>query len=134
MRVGAIFTEQGLRLYHDVDAVRAAIADAVQEHGDFITNLFDRRVGDLEHGSPDDPFCGYQYLTTYIGADLSVYRCCNVSYTRRGTIANLANARFRDVAVQPKPFDARDCKFCQFLGINKGISALLSPPIHPEFV
>ena len=134
MRVGAVFTNQGMKFYDDVDAVRTSIAQAVDEHGDFISNLFDRRVGDLEHGRPDDPFCGYQYLTTYIGADLGVYRCCNTSYTKRGTIGSLVNARFRDVALYPKPFDARGCNYCQFLGQNTVIKSLLDRPVHVEFV
>lgn len=135
MRVGAVFTEKGMGFYDDVQRVRQWIADAVKEHGDFITNLFDRRVGDLEHGSPDDPFCGYQYLTTYIGADLNVYRCCNTSYTKAGTIGSLKDGvRFRDLALAPKPFDARGCHYCQFLGINKSIAALVTQPAHAEFV
>ncbi len=131
IRVGAVFTGQGDGYYTDIAAVRASIAAAVEEHHGFVIDLFDRRLADLHDGHPTDPFCGYQYFTTYIGADLSVYRCCNTAYTTPGKIGTLNGHRFAELAMRPKPFDARGCRYCQFNGQNRAINALLNEPGDP---
>ena len=103
-------------------------------HGDFVVNLFERRIQDLVDGSPKEKFCGYQYFTTYIGGDLNVYRCCNTAYTKAGLLGSLKDLRFRDMTFDYEPFDARKCRFCQFGGQNKAIAALVDEPTHAEFV
>lgn len=136
MRVGAVFSELGLDFYDDINAIHAAIEDAKElETGYFkIVDLFGRRLSDLEFGQPDFDFCGYQYFTTYIGADLNVYRCCNTAYTKAGTLGSLKNQRFLGAKLALAPFDATSCRFCQFLGQNRAINAMLSEPDDINFV
>lgn len=141
MRVGAVFSADGLSYYPDGMVRR--IADSVQEvkqqtDGDGFTviDLFGRRIGDLEAGHPDFEQCAYQYMTWYIGGDLNLYRCCNVAYTKNGLVTSLADKRLVDVISTRahEPFDARSCLHCQFLGQNKTIHALMTPPEHVNFV
>lgn len=141
MRVGAVFSSEGTGYYGDQrPAIRKAINDAkVRLNGDGfeIIDLFDRRMADLEAGSPSESLCGYQHLTTYIGGDLGVYRCCNTAYTRAGKVADLHQTRLLDVFAPSTPlpeFDARACRFCQFRGQNQVLAALVREPMHSEFV
>ena len=138
VRLGAVFSEFGLAFYDgvrmewilkEIDKAKALETDDFK-----VMDLFGRRFGDLEAKSPEHPFCGYQYFTTYIGADLNVYRCCNTAYTPKGLLGNLKNTRFRDFKPPYAPFDARKCHFCQFQGQNEAINAVLQAPEHPEFV
>lgn len=136
IRVGAVFSTDGTSYYGDrLSEIREIIASAKAEFGDLIVDLFDRRIADLDAGSPTDALCGYQHLSTYIGGDLGVYRCCNTAYTRAGKVADLHGMRFAEVFDQPVvPFDARSCRHCQFRGQNHVISALVKRPTHAEFV
>lgn len=133
MRVGAVFSSDGADFYGDRPAIRAAIDEAKTRFE--IADLFDRRMTDLETGSPVERSCGYQHLTTYIGADLGVYRCCNTAYTRAGKVADLHDTRLRDVFTGALPeFDATKCRLCQFRGQNEVLAALVTKPMHAEFV
>lgn len=136
IRVGAVFSTDGTSYYGDrLSEIRGVIASAKAEFGDLIVDLFDRRIADLNAGSPTDALCGYQHLSTYIGGDLGVYRCCNTAYTRAGKVADLHGMRFAEVFDKPVvPFDARSCRHCQFRGQNQVISALVKRPTHAEFV
>lgn len=138
MRVGAVFSADGSSFYGDtVPAICAEIQaakEAVDGGGFEVIDLFGRRLGDLEGGSPTDEACGYQYLTVYIGGDLNVYRCCNTAYTRAGTVGSLREQRFRDAALAYEPFDARTCRHCQFMGQNQAIRSLIDEPEHVNFV
>ena len=138
MRVGAVFSSEGIHYYGDrIDRICDSIRQAkdIYDSKDFeIIDLFGRRLSDLEHGSPDEEFCGYQYFTMYIGADLNVYRCCNTAYTTRGIVGNLENIRLRDLVPNYAPFDARTCKFCQFMGQNQAINSALRVPADVDFV
>jgi MoaA/NifB/PqqE/SkfB family radical SAM enzyme len=138
IRIGAVFSTDGRSYYGDlIPAIEAEIAEAMQHNGDGfeVVNLFGRRIGDLDGGAPTESLCGYQYLTTYIGGDLGVYRCCNTAYTRVGKVADLKYVRFRDLfGSAPQPFDARQCRYCQFRGQNELLAALLKRPTHAEFV
>lgn len=136
VRVGAVFSIDGVGYYGEhMAAIREEIAAAKAEFGDLIVDLFDRRIDDLQAGSPDEPLCGYQHLTTYIGGDLGVYRCCNTAYTRAGKVADLSERRFADLFGGPvAEFDGRSCRLCQFRGQNQAIAATLRKPAHAEFV
>ncbi len=137
LRVGAVFSSEGPGYYGDLlPAIMDAIAAAKELNGAGfeVVDLFGRRLSDLETGAPDDPDCHYQYLTVYIGGDLSVYRCCNTAYTLAGKVGSLVDQRFRDAFLSYQPFDARSCRFCQFIGQNKAIKALITPPSHVNFV
>ena len=136
IRVGAVFSAEGTGYYgRSLSEIRAVIAGARERFGDLIVDLFDRRIEDLDAGSPDEALCGYQHLSTYIGGDLGVYRCCNTAYTRAGKVADLHDRRFADLFGRSvEPFDARSCRHCQFRGQNKVISATQAKPVHAEFV
>lgn len=135
IRVGAVFSADGADYYRDPEAIRAVIEAVKREYGDLIVDLFDRRIGDLDAGAPTEKFCGYQYLSRYIGGDLGVYRCCNTAYTRAGKMADLHDRRFADLfGEQIEAFDARQCTHCQFIGQNRVIAATQRPPPHAEFV
>lgn len=138
MRVGAVFSEEGPAFYGDtIPAIIDTINDAkavIDGDGFELVDLFGRRLGDLEGGSPEDPDCNYQYFTMYIGGDLNVYRCCNTAYTRAGTVGSLKNQRLKDAVLNYSPFDARQCQFCQFIGQNQAIKGLIKEPTHANFV
>ena len=138
LRVGAVFSTAGVGYYGDhIPAIVQTIRDAkasVDGDGFEILDLFGRRLGDLESGSPTESLCSYQYLTVFIGGDLNVYRCCNTAYTTAGKVGSLARQRLRYIRLDYEPFDARKCQFCQFLGQNRAIAALMKPPTHVNFV
>jgi MoaA/NifB/PqqE/SkfB family radical SAM enzyme len=136
VRVGAVFSAEGAGFYGDLlPEIRTYIGEARVQFGDFLVDLFDRRIDDLNAGSPTEALCGYQHLTTYIGGDLGVYRCCNTAYTRAGKVADLHDRRFADLFGKPvEAFDAKGCRFCQFRGQNEVIAATQRAPVHAEFV
>jgi MoaA/NifB/PqqE/SkfB family radical SAM enzyme len=139
MRVGAVFSEQGIGFYGGlIPEIVEAINEAKAKYdgdGFEIIDLFGRRLGDLENGSPTDPFCGYQHMTMYIGGDLNVYRCCNTSYTKAGLLGSLKETSLKELfGTLDYSFDARQCRYCQFLGQNEAISALIKEPEHVNFV
>lgn len=136
IRVGAVFSAEGVGHYGtNLFFIRAEIAAAKEKYSGFIVDLFDRRIDDLKAGSPTEKLCGYQYLTTYIGGDLGVYRCCNTAYTRAGKVADLHDVRFAHLFGRPvDSFDARSCRYCQFRGQNEVIAATQTMPTHAEFV
>jgi len=134
LRIGAVFSKMGMLYYDSPTAIHKSIADAKkhQTHDFEIVDLFGRRLADLENTSPEFSFCGYQYFTTYIGADLNVYRCCNTAYTKHGLLDNLNDTRLADISRDN--FDARSCEFCQFLGQNRAINGMLHVPQDVDFV
>lgn len=138
LRAGAVFSADGTAFYgeriHEIARVVAEAKAALDDESFEVVDLFGRRIGDLEEGRPEDPECGYQYLTAYVGADLNVYRCCNTAYTRAGVVGSLAGQRLRDAALAYEPFDARTCRHCQFLGQNRAIRATTRQPQHVDFV
>jgi len=137
LRIGAVFSADGESYYDGLaESIDAEIRAAMDCSGDGfeVINLFGRRMTDLHDGAPTDSFCGYQHFTTYIGADLNVYRCCNTAYTTRGTVGSLKNTRLVDVLAGRPAFDARDCRYCQFGGQNRAIASLIREPAHAAFV
>lgn len=137
IRLGAVFSTEGAGYYGDrIPAIIEAIERAKELTGDGfeVIDLFGRRLGDLEVGSPEEPDCGYQYLTMYIGGDLNVYRCCNTAYTLHGKVGSLKDQRLIDAVLDYEPFDARECVGCQFMGQNQAIRALSAAPDHVNFV
>lgn len=140
LRVGAVFSNAGVWYYDGLfDKIADEVAAVKEKHDseDFtVFDLFGRRMSDLESGRPTQPFCGYQYFTTYIGADLNVYRCCNTAYTKKGRLGSIKDKRLIDAYPEFNfsPFDARSCEFCQFRGQNEAINSFLETPEHVEFV
>jgi hypothetical protein len=71
----------------------------------------------------------------YIGGDLNVYRCCNTAYTRAGLLGSLKGKRLTELFGElDYSFDARQCRYCQFLGQNEASNALIREPEHVNFV
>lgn len=104
-----------------------------------VFNLYSDRLEDLEQRSPDYETCVYQFVTTYIGGDLNLYRCCNTSYNRHGLLGSLKEQRFRDAwegAHQARTgFRAESCDRCQFNRVNRlGNYMLKENAEHVAFV
>jgi MoaA/NifB/PqqE/SkfB family radical SAM enzyme len=107
-----------------------------------VINLYGQRLEDFTIGHPDYRDCSYQQLTTYIGADLSVYHCCITAYTERGTAGSLKDQTFREFwssaekRARYASFDARGCPRCQFNAQNREIAKMIEslPAVHGNFV
>ena len=105
-----------------------------------VINQFPDRFKDLAQGAPDYAFCGYQHFCTYIGADLNVYRCCGLSYSRRGLVGSLQGQSLVDLWMSPAKvenyakFDARQCLRCPFNDKNRAIAEAVSAHRHGNFV
>lgn len=147
LRVGAVFSADGSDYYPTglAELVQEQINEAKALDGDGfeVMDLFGRRIGDLDAGHPEDPRCGYQHFTWYVGGDLNLYRCCNVAYTTRGRVGSLQGRRLAELLGAHEPFDARACTACQFNGQNKAIAELVQigaarpsgdAPEHVNFV
>lgn len=90
-------------------------------------------------GFPTEPLCGYQYFTTFIGADQNFYRCCVYAYNERGLLGSVKEMRFKDAWAKAFPglrsFDARACDGCHYQDINKTLGfALAEKTVDEEFV
>lgn len=118
---------------------------AVADFGDEnfrVFNRFGEKLDDLKQKRPDYDTCGYQQITTYIGADLNVYRCCVVSYNKHGLVGNVKNKSFQELwlsqerADEMARFDAKSCDRCQFNTINRNLEYMMRKdnPTHSEFV
>lgn len=144
VRLAAMFSAEGSEYYKGIHGgVREAVfeAKALETESFSVVDLFGDRISDLNLGSPDYEFCGYQQFCTYIGGDQKVYRCCTTAYTKHGEIGDLTGQRYRDwfASEQKKQaigsFDARSCRVCQFNGKNKTINYMVSQePMHVNFV
>ena len=144
-RISAMFSQFGERVFSEFEAQASALcheAEGLSDAGFKVFNRFDDRVSDLHNGSPDESLCGYQFFTTYIGADLNVYRCCGYAYNERGLIGSIKDQRFKDFWLSQErfdnqvSFDARGCERCQFRAQNSALAYALSkePQMHEEFV
>lgn len=145
VRISAQFSTQDEKLFesfHKECAIYCREAEALTDDHFTVYNRFGEKLADLRQHRPDYQHCGYQFFTTYIGADLNVYRCCVLAYNPRGVVGNLKEQRFRDLWLDEKRaakmdrFDARGCDRCQFNGINRNLDYILSSedPLHSEFV
>jgi len=115
------------------------LAKDKHEDGKFIVfNNFGYRCDDLIRENPDYSFCGYQHLTTYIGGDMNVYRCCVTAYSNHGLLGSISDRRFSEFWNSEERiskltnFDARSCERCMFNEKNKTI--LYAIDKHPEHV
>jgi MoaA/NifB/PqqE/SkfB family radical SAM enzyme len=142
-RISAVFQNEGASyfsgFYEEAKDLCSAVQQQLQSDDFKVFNMFGERLSDLEQQFPDYSFCGYQYFTTYIGADLNVYRCCNTAYNPRGFLGSLETQSFYDLwnSVKDKldDFDARRCPRCMFNVKNRQIAyALEENPRHVNFL
>lgn len=125
------------------DGLPAAGGRKFRVHG-----RFKEKLSDLS-APPDYQSCWYQHLTTYLGGDGNLYRCCVTAYNRLGLIGNVQEAgglrALWDSHMKRTKyarFDARACPRCQFNDRNRAIDGALAgdvlppPPnsVHPFFV
>jgi MoaA/NifB/PqqE/SkfB family radical SAM enzyme len=145
VRIGAQFSaenEQPFAAFYEAAAALAKEAEALSDEQFTVYNRFGEKLDDLRQRSPDYERCGYQHFTTYIGADLNVYRCCVLAYNERGIVGSLKSQRLKDLWLSQERVDAMasfrasDCERCQFNGINKVIDYATQEqhPLHAEFV
>lgn len=143
LRISAVFQSEDDRYFEGWGEEATELcrqATCLSTDGFHVYNLFTARLADLTQHSPDYRFCGYQNFTTYIGADLNLYRCCNTAYNSRGLIGSLKDLRFQelwDSAEKQRTFadfDARGCARCQFNDRNRVILQAIGDVTHKEFV
>ncbi len=139
LRVSAVFSTEGSRPYESIySTIKSEIEfskNVLEDEGYTIYDLFGARIEDLDTGSPDYNFSGYQYLNVYIGGNQKVYRCCTTSYSRHGEIGDLTEKSFYDwLTTRADNFNAKSCRVCQFNDKNEVINYLVSDPLHVEFV
>lgn len=143
-RISAMFSNEDERLFMDIHQQAAALcaeAEGESDAGFTVYNRFTDRLSDLQSKAPSASLCGYQFFTTYIGADLNVYRCCGYAYNERGLIGSLSQQRFKDFWLSQYrfdnqiQFDALGCERCQFRRQNSAIAyAVGGPQPDEEFV
>lgn len=144
-RISAQFSQEDEKLFagfHKEAAQLAAEAEKLSDEGFTVYNRFSDRLDDLRSKSPEQMLCGYQFFTTYIGADLGVYRCCGYAYNERGLVGSLKDQRFKDFWMSQERFDnqinfdGRGCERCQFRRQNSAIAYAVDPQpqLHEEFV
>lgn len=143
VRLTAMFSKDFDKPYEGIDeAIRYAIKRLkTQVNGPFqVIDLFSTRISDLNQHAPDYDTCGYQHFTTYIGADLKVYRCCTTSYTKHGEIGDLSGQSYREWFYSQQKqsamsnFNARSCSICQFNEQNRVIDYMTAEaPLHVNF-
>ena len=144
-RISAQFSNEDERLFdgfHAEAAELARLAEGLTDSRFTVYNRFTDRLEDLTAKNPEDALCGYQFFTTYIGADLNVYRCCGYAYNERGLMGSLKEQRFKDFWLSQarfdgqRGFDGRGCDRCQFRKINSALAYVLepAPQLHEEFV
>lgn len=144
IRFAAIFTPEDADYYK---GIRAAVDESLEaardeeRDGFAVINMVTPRIGDLSHGQPEHPFCGYQQFNVYIGGDLKVYRCCNLAYNDRGETGSLENQSLLEFWHSPEKFkaydefDATGCTRCAFHKQNEVLAYMTQgTPHHVEFV
>lgn len=144
IRISAVFQPDDEDYFTDFYSQASDLcreAESLSGPGFRVFNNFGDRIGDLCQHEPDYSFCGYQHFSTYVGADLNVYRCCVQAYNPRGLVGSIKDRRFRDLWESEakredyRTFDARGCERCMFNGKNRTIGyALAKEPAHVNFV
>lgn len=144
IRFGAFFSQDDDEYYrgwhHVVIEAIQQVRASCEFNGFKVVDMFGQRLEDLRQHQPDYGFCGFQFLTGYIGADLNVYRCCNTAYSQKGMIGSIKDKRLaqfwleRSTVNSMFEFDARGCERCCYNGKNRLINAAVFKPTHASFV
>lgn len=151
IRLSAMFGPENEQPFMPVyDKIVGLIREAKSKYEDgtfLVHDNFGSRLSDLKQHSPDYSFCPYQYYTSYIGGNVQLFRCCVLSYSRRGMIAggDLTNQRLDDYWRSEQrihdfeTFDATGCPKCMFNARNRGVLYVMgntssdASPRHLEF-
>jgi len=106
-----------------------------------VFNLFGKQSPELNQNSLPKIPCWFQYLVTYIAADLNIYHCCLLAYTQRGFLASIADEPFDNVWLSEEVgerllrLDANKCPYCIFEEKNRTITyAVQKDPPHVNFI
>lgn len=145
IRLSAVFQSEDERYFNEFyeDAAELCRAAKQEYDGDGFTvfNNFGTRLADLRAKSPDYSLCGFHHLTTYIGGDQNMYRCCVTAYNGLGLLGSLKDRRFKeawfseDVQGKINGFDAHSCPRCMYNDQNRYIIyAMQDSPAHSNFV
>jgi len=144
MRISGLFTPEK-DAYFDgwfdqAAALERRIVSAFGNNPSFkVHGRFSQKVSDTT-AAPDYDECHYQHLTTYIGGDGNLYRCCVTSYNKVGMIGSVRASGFKglwDSELKRLAFEkfsaAKSCTMCQFNDRNRSIgAALTAPELPPE--
>ena len=133
--------ETGFHAKWHADAMKhSAEASSLENETFRVLNHFSDKTDLGVTGRPTYGKCWYQEVTTFIGGDQNVYRCCRTSYQERGILGSIKEQSFRSLWESQekqelvKCFDAQGCTACHVNSINKEIARLMSPPSHVNFV
>jgi len=146
IRLSAMFNPDNTKpyegIYQDILSSVRAIKEEFDSPAFTVYELFTDRMQDLFDGAPDYDICAYQHYTAYVGGDMKAYRCCVLSYNKRGLIdgGDLTNRPFDEFWNSPERkadferFNARGCERCQFNSKQRVVNYLLGKkPKHSEF-
>ncbi len=143
-RISAVFQNEGVSYFSGFYQEASALSKQAKELEDdtfTVFNLFGDRIEDLRQRSPSHPYCPIQHLVTYIGADLTLYRCCVLAYNSKGALASLRNQSFYDVWRSQfvgwalNSLNAKTCPVCMFNKKNETIRYAINPsPDHVNFL
>jgi len=151
IRISAMFGPEDERPFLPIyDSIRALILKAkglYEGDGFTVYDNFGSRLDDLKQHNPDYNFCPYQFFTTYLGGNLQIFRCCVLSYSRKGMVAggDLTHKRFDDFWRSEErkrdleSLDPRGCPKCMFNGKNRAMLYVMgntesdTAPRHMDF-
>lgn len=145
IRFSALFSQDNEKPFVEIyDEIRTIINKARIDHeteGFIINDNFGSRFADLKQQAPDYSFCSYQFYTAYVGGDMNAYRCCVLSYNKRGLVTDAANLKDRSFAefwksperaADMKALDARGCERCQFNEKNRAMNFVMGNTASDE--
>jgi len=143
-RISAEFQNEGAAHFASMHTRAYSLCKQCEDLADkhfTVFNRFGERLQDLVDKAPEYPVCAQQYLTTYIGADMCVYRCCVYAYSERGYLCSVKDRTFAEAWSNPetqtrlRDCDPRACARCMYHGTNRLANYMLNPnPPHVNFV
>lgn len=98
-RISLAFSPSGNKEYQSIKNEIISLSSHAQslETEKFkVTNMVPQAIAFLAQDKKYSSFCGYQYFTGIIGADLEMYPCCTLKYSEI-KLGNLAEAGFADI-------------------------------------